>query len=566
MHPQPVIMGADEADRRFCGAHAAKLATWYDASGQLTGKEPVPPAKTRVFSGQCLSLLATGDPEHCALANQILRQLEPDKNNFTPIRCAELLLRFEGQLDDDVREHVTGICRNYVVNAMERRLADDGISNWSCMNSFFLAAMSKRLDRYPFDVPHSKFPELYDHHRLAHVGRTAFQALAYRALADEATDEFNSPTYTPLSLMAVAKARQYIDDPAVQEAAQRVEARIWREVLAMYHPGLNLSCGPYSRSYRADMLGHVTNLRLTLAYAGISSDPPMEDLLADEDPRLYHQQNRSRMHRWHVGGYIGGVRYHVPRDALEAMRRRTFPYRVEMPVTSESFGAVDKHGRFQTVQGDLIPGGTSQIVQEQHDRWAIGYRTQTRWGNSYPIYLHYALRDEVRAIGDTRTMTGGVWVHQQPGEWTDDLWGKPIESNALRHMGDVKVEQADATTWRFDATALPQLASLATGEVSLNFFIPTHFDPQPVARLDGNRFDQAPLEKRGDHATARFDDAGFAYEIECHCTQTATIRLHRFANFIRLAVVFHEGEEKHLLADQLASFGVRGALRMLTTR
>jgi len=556
--------GASLAERwdAFCRAHAQRLHDWYSAEGELRSGEPEPAGYTRVVTGQCISLLSTDDPANHRLANQILRRLEGDANAFLPIRCGDLLVRFPARLDDDVADHLKAICREHVVRVIERRMGGSSIDNFSCMQSFFLAAMGQELDGYTFDHKFAMPAMGYTRQRLLEAGQNAFQSLAYRSQREGLIDEFNSPTYVPITLMSLAKAAGLIKDEVTRRAALETEQVVWRQVLGMYHPVLDVSCGPFSRGYRPDLLGQVSNLRVLLTLLGIGRDASVIDLFEDDDPMIHRQQRRSQLHNWHTPAYLGGIEYHIPPEALDELRHRRFPYRFESKIHWGPFGDIDPEtGRWISVQGDLLPGGQAMAVQDQHRSWCVGYRTQTLWGMTYPIHLHYALNDPPGTFRDVRHVTGGIWTHGRPTEWLDDIWGQPSESQHLWHFGRVTVDQPDGRTWRLDAQPLVELAETPVQESAFNFLIPLHHGPEPRVALNGQAYAGDPVAVTRQDATFSVADAGFAFEIELHASEPVVFRLQRWANFLRLSAVFYDGEARPL-GDALSRYRVQAHLRV----
>jgi hypothetical protein len=76
--------------------------------------------------------------------------------------------------------------------------------------------------------------------------------------------EFNSSTYTPGTLNAVAKIATYSHDSAIRELALDIEHRLWAEILLHYHPGTMYQAGPHSRAYAIDAAGHNHALQVIL--------------------------------------------------------------------------------------------------------------------------------------------------------------------------------------------------------------------------------------------------------------------------------------------------------------
>ncbi|MFZ6003265.1 MAG: hypothetical protein ACOYXM_04960 [Actinomycetota bacterium] len=77
-----------------------------------------------------------------------------------------------------------------------------------------------------------------------------------------AFEEYGSPTYYGIDLLALALWRQHPPTPHFAEWGQRLWSVLWADIARWWHPGLRNLCGPYSRAYGMDMSGDVGLLGL----------------------------------------------------------------------------------------------------------------------------------------------------------------------------------------------------------------------------------------------------------------------------------------------------------------
>jgi hypothetical protein len=62
--------------------------------------------------------------------------------------------------------------------------------------------------------------------------------------------------------------------PLLKTAGARLEAALWRDIAAFYHPDLNNLCGPYDRAYGMDMTRYASLLGLWMWWAcGVAAFP-----------------------------------------------------------------------------------------------------------------------------------------------------------------------------------------------------------------------------------------------------------------------------------------------------
>ncbi len=70
-----------------------------------------------------------------------------------------------------------------------------------------------------------------------------------------ASNEFNSPVYTGVTLWALAMLAGDAADPAVRGRARVLQHRMWLDTAMQWHPAWSQSAGPYSRAYEDGLRG-----------------------------------------------------------------------------------------------------------------------------------------------------------------------------------------------------------------------------------------------------------------------------------------------------------------------
>ena len=79
--------------------------------------------------------------------------------------------------------------------------------------------------------------------------------------------EFNSSTYSAVTLATAAKIATFSHDENIRQLALQIEERMWAEILLHYHPGTLRQAGPQSRAYCVDYAGHNHSLQVIQWYA-----------------------------------------------------------------------------------------------------------------------------------------------------------------------------------------------------------------------------------------------------------------------------------------------------------
>ncbi len=560
--PKFIRRGQKKVREEFVQAHCQRLHQWYDAQGGFVYPGQQPDSRERLWA--CTSLLQQARSRDRQLAEAIIRATPIDDNGFEPVAAIDLLMAYPDRLSPAVRDHLRAMCRSHLASALEHRFAAGGNHNFSCMYSYFLACAGQALDRYQFEVEHHLIPEVYSAERLRQIGFNAMLLVDSYAQRDAVFSEWNSPTYSAVSLMALAKTVRDSRDPRIRRFALEAQLKLWRELLALYHPRLNAPCGPYSRAYRVDILGQVSLLRALFCYVGVSRDRSIVELLDENQPGVHFHHGRNLPFNWANIAWLLGCDYHLPADAWTELRRRQFPKRFAAPIAWDCFGAVDaEKKRYLSVQGQAFAAGAGQVVQVQHSRWALGYRTASTYSHSFPIHLHYAIAARPGPMATVRHVTLGVGLLAQPEEWAPGGQAGPVEADNFNHGFRLAVQE-NAGGVGFSGAAMNNLAALPTEEVSFNCFIPLHSAAVDQATLNGQVWqDGQRVELKAKQIGCRILDHGCEYEIIYQFDSTIPVVLERWANFLRLAAFFHRGEARVFSPRQLAAFRVRGRLRLL---
>lgn len=553
--------GDPRVKAEYTREHCRRLRAWFDRRGRFVHPGTPPLSRERLWN--CMSLLAHGGRREVELARRIIVGTPVDANPFEAIAAVELLLRFPRLLGDRCAAHLARITREHLLNLFEIRFGSADTHNFTCMGTWFLLAASRILDGYEWKHPLGSIPEVYTRRRIFEIGLNALYSLAYQSEHAPVFHEWNSPTYSPISLHSLAKIVELLDHPQARQVALGIEIELWREILSFYHPTLGLSCGPWSRAYRCDVLGQISQMRILLAYVGVSGDRSVAGLFDESQKDIVFHHDGDIPFCWSGPAWQMAGRYHLPADALAELRRRRFPHRFEAPIQWGPFGHVEpRTGKYFPVQGTAVPGGQGAIVQTQHRNWALGHRSLTVLGHSFPINLHYALVPTVRTMRDARSVTAAVVFRSAPQEWVPDQQGRPMEAGNFNNEGRVEVTEAGKALV-FRARQLPGLSATPSSELSLNTFVSLHFVPAAEASLNGEVYREQPIVAQGRKGVCRVADAGFVYEIVYEFPRPVEMRLYRWANFLRFTGFWFEGQPRVFSTAGLERLTARGSFRVI---
>lgn len=87
-------------------------------------------------------------------------------------------------------------------------------------------------------------------------------------------DEYLSPTYYGVNLLALAAAKRFATDAETRGLAEKLSAQAWSDLVRFYHPATHQIGGPQSRAYGDEILGYVALVKYFL-FLALEGDFPL---------------------------------------------------------------------------------------------------------------------------------------------------------------------------------------------------------------------------------------------------------------------------------------------------
>lgn len=139
--------------------------------------------------------------------------------------------------------------------------------------------------------------------------------------------EFNSSTYSPITLSSAARIAESSDSEELREIARGIEFRLWTELVLHFHPGTKLQAGPQSRCYAVDLAGHTHSLQALwwlLFGPEISGRDVLRSLWEPDGREILHFGGRvwSNAAEWCS---IFDAEFHFPEELRPLMEKRPYP-------------------------------------------------------------------------------------------------------------------------------------------------------------------------------------------------------------------------------------------------
>jgi hypothetical protein len=151
-----------------------------------------------------------------------------------------------------------------------------------------------------------------------------------RAVADHVGrhgcfDEFNSPTYYGVDLLALALWRSASPSPVLADLGATMEAALWRDLARWWHAGLGNLCGPFTRAYGMEMSSYVAKLSLWLWAAHGRTATPLPELAPDAP----------HGHDLFTGAFTAALGTRIPDDVSDDLQDFTGPRTVRQHIDDD---------------------------------------------------------------------------------------------------------------------------------------------------------------------------------------------------------------------------------------
>lgn len=361
-------MNSPEEQRKRCDAIAKTVTEYLDRVVSEDGRpaESLGPVALRERLYMALAYVRSGEERKIKKADKILQNAVYHRCHFSPMIALQLLTKY-GKL---LEEASCKLLLTYVESHMEEFEGDAldylGVNdNFPSMATYTLIMGGQVLGR----------PELVRRgkERLGH-----FKALFTRR---GTASEYNSPTYSPIQLLAMAELTNNAEDEEIRETARFCQWRIWADMLGHFHRETCHMAGPYSRAYADD----------SAAYAALA-DCSYYALLGDALPvnitnTLLQSAEGCADAYSHNGIVFGQINtvwftdtvYSCPEELIALAMKKEYPY--EMWATTEFTSSTDSPATEERTEyeGELYnyeyPAGTGRITTYMTADYGLGTAT-----------------------------------------------------------------------------------------------------------------------------------------------------------------------------------------------
>lgn len=283
--------------------------------------------------------------------------------------------------------------------------------------------------------------------------------------------EYNSPTYTPVTLRSMAKIVEVAQDTQIRDLALQIEHRLWAEVLLHFHPGTFQQAGPMSRAYAVNRAGHNYNLQCLLWYA-LGEELTGRDLI-----KSFFEPNGKQVIHFNGCPYQSAAEFchlintklHLPDSLLHLVHSRQYPARIQ--------------GRSEQSRSCLAGAQvqTQTYMQQDYSLGTVNYPFVNAH-QTCSLHLTYAWHEDVKTFQDAGTaftcyrtddLPYGQLAHSADGEFEGEVHTDNMSwSYAMQKDNVALMLCTPALTKDFEVNLLD---SITTNTLKLQLVFSAHF-------------------------------------------------------------------------------------------
>ena len=337
------------------------------------------------------------------LANRILENLTVNDGTHSPATLFVIHQRYPALLSNQAKEQILkNLRQNLPISALVRY--SDGNVNHPLAAYAHLICGGELLGNPTYTLHGRRL--LQEFHRTISNRRHKKHQQAEMA-------EYNSPTYTALTLWFLAIIAEFAQDEEARQLAQFLEERLWINVAMHWHEPTQQFAGPFSRAYAEDSMGGFSALHCTFAYA-----MQKNIFVAAELPRRFEHPSALI-----ENAFVAILNFHVPAEAKAIAFDKPLPYYFRMTTYCEQYhenGCRQENERqVAAFDDEVYPGGWGDLTTFMTKEYCLGTasRPYVNAGQSDGFSLRYRRADHVQTLQDfrgayTRMVFNGAVVGQ----------------------------------------------------------------------------------------------------------------------------------------------------------
>jgi hypothetical protein len=277
--------------------------------------------------------------------------------------------------------------------------------------------------------------------------------------------EWNSSTYSMVTLSHVAQLATYSHTAEVRELALEIEHRLWAEVLLHYHPPTFMQAGPQSRAYVVDYAGHTHSMQLVYWVVfgpEISGRDPIRSFFQPDGREVIHFEGCPYQSIAEFVHFLDGD-FHLPVGLAELATKRNYPARLR--------------GRAEAMGNYELSGNVYHTETYMEEEFSLGTANVPMGGGeqSATLYATYKRKPEVKDFRDASTVYFKyVTKATEHGVMSRSMDGKFEGEQFISSQGWAKAMQKDNVGLLLITPNLRN-SPLETDTLRLDLLFPAHY-------------------------------------------------------------------------------------------
>lgn len=335
-----------------------------------------------------ISLLESDTADDQRLANQILEKLTVTDGTHSPCTLFVIYQRYFSHLSEIARANILNNLRENLPISATVRYSDGNVNHpiaafvhLICGGELLQEPVYARLGKNLLHEFHRTISRRHKFHQQTEMA------------------EYNSPTYTALTLWFLALAAEFATDSESCALARELEESLWVNVARHWHTPTQQFAGPFSRAYSEDSLGGFSALHCTFGFAFQC------DIFIDAQlPR--HYQHPSALIE---NAFVAALQFHVPPQAREIAFEKPWPYHFQMTTYGESYhenARITEAGTSRpTFDDEIYPGGWSNLTTYLTREYCLGTasRPYVNGAQTDTFSLRYRRAETIQSCQDFRS-------------------------------------------------------------------------------------------------------------------------------------------------------------------
>jgi hypothetical protein len=338
----------------------------------------------------CIVLLESGRSEDVALANHILARLTVSDGTHSPCTLLVIYHRYRHLLDKETDKNLLHNLETNLTIAAGVHYTDGNV-NHPVAAFVHLLCGGELLQEKTFQELGKR--QLQEFRHL--ISNRQHQRHRQAEMA-----EYNSPTYSALTLWFLALAAEFSQDAEARETALQLEQGLWRNIAMHWHEPSQQICGPFSRAYGEDSYGGFSAVHCTMALA-------LERAIFIEPELVRRFDHPSALIQNALPAIL---QFHVPEQAMELFFKKPLPFYFRMTTYCEQYhenSSRTKDGKTVSVFDDEVyPGGWGDLTSYLTAEYCLATagRPYVNAGHSDSFTLRYRKAETVTGLQDFRSL------------------------------------------------------------------------------------------------------------------------------------------------------------------